>query len=440
MRYNYDTLGHARGKCAFVPFNARIVCGVHTFVKKPVVTADAFAMRNVLIVLLWSVAAASNLVAEESVLFRFSHRVGEQYRIVGVNRQNLFVDGIAVGEAEVLTRVLIALEDDRVVHARYQISEEADVGAELFATDHEYEVRFHQEPNGDQTVPSAAFVPQVQSVPTFPVEPIRPGERWSRPGMEVYDFREGIGIEQPLRVPINVHYEYAGPTDFEERGYQEVKMRYTLFHRPREGSPEADEIRLMTARFSQRLLWDAVADRPAYYDETYTLFIQFTDGTRMESRGTADGRVVDAPELDRESVRNDIAQAIIDLDLPDTTVRSDEEGVTIGLEDIRFAPDSAQLMDTEIEKLEWVASILREYPDRDVLITGHTALAGTPEGRQRLSEERAAAVGRYLIEQGVRTRDQLMYRGRGAGEPVASNDTFEGRRRNRRVEITIREN
>jgi outer membrane protein OmpA-like peptidoglycan-associated protein len=98
------------------------------------------------------------------------------------------------------------------------------------------------------------------------------------------------------------------------------------------------------------------------------------------------------------------------------------------------------LRPSEQEKLDRIGEILRQYPDRDILITGHTALAGTAEGRQQLSEQRAASVGQYLLETDVRDPSRLLYRGVGAREPIADNATDEGMRRNRRVEITLLEN
>lgn len=425
-----------------------MVCGVSGFVKKVTGMVEGIPMKRAftlnLIRLCCLIAVCLTAVlpatADEGVLLRFKHRPGEQYRIVGTNRQNVVVDGELVGTAEVLTRVQIEMLADREVRARYQVSEETARGGDLFQFDQEYSVTFHQDELGRQSVSRESFVPQVRDVPTLPPQPLLPGDTWTAPGIEVYDFRESLEIEQPVRIPVDVEYEFRGVVEFEGREYQEIGIRYNLFHRPLSREPESEEIRLMTARFSQQLLWDHVAGRPHYYEETYNLFVQFVDGTRIEYQGEADGRVTDAPDLDRDRVRDLIARAIIDENIADTTVRSDDEGVTIALEDIRFAPDSAELLDSELVKLDWVTTILEQYPDRDVLITGHTALAGTPEGRLRLSEERAAAVGAYLIAQGVRTRNQLMYRGRGAEDPVADNATFEGRRRNRRVEITIREN
>jgi outer membrane protein OmpA-like peptidoglycan-associated protein len=381
-------------------------------------------------------------------LFRFGYREDERYRIVGVNRQQLFVDGRRLGDAEILTRIQLAFSevsdngegDSATVRAVYRVSEDAQTEDEPFSVDREYSVSLRQDSRGVQTVPSGSFVPQVRDVPSFPDEAVRPGGTWSAPAFEVYDFREGLGIPLPVVVPVTVNYRYEGVREFEGREYDAIRIEYVLFHRPDPSRPEAEHIRLMTARFAQDLLWNPRAGRAHYYEETYNLFIQTTDGSRLEYRGEADGRVEGAPELDRDEVQRSIEDSIVRDAIGDTTVRSDEEGVTISFEDIRFAPDSADLEPSETPKLEWLARVLADYPDRDVLVSGHTALAGTPEGRQRLSEERARAVVDWLIANGVRDRSELMYRGFGARRPVAGNDTEEERRRNRRVEITILEN
>jgi outer membrane protein OmpA-like peptidoglycan-associated protein len=110
------------------------------------------------------------------------------------------------------------------------------------------------------------------------------------------------------------------------------------------------------------------------------------------------------------------------------------------MENIQFPPDSALLVPSERSKLDRIGEILKKYSDRDILITGHTALAGTPEGRKKLSDDRAGSVGAYLLEKKVRTKDRISFRGLGAEVPVADNRTEDGRSKNRRVEITILEN
>ena len=144
--------------------------------------------------------------------------------------------------------------------------------------------------------------------------------------------------------------------------------------------------------------------------------------------------------LDRAKAAEDIRRRLEDEGY-DTGVAETEKGVTITLENIQFLPDSAVLIESERKKLQLIADILREdYPDRDLLITGHTALAGTPEGRQVLSEQRAAAVAGFFLSRGVREEEEMITQGMGAREPIADNSTERGMRRNRRVEITILEN
>jgi len=416
------------------------------FVKKRFRPVDRTNMRNSAFffgVLLF--CAAGTASSQETVEFIHRYRPGEQYRIVGVNRQTVTIDGIALGSAEILTRIQLEIEDaddagsGRII-ARYQVSEEADTNGEPFALDREYTVTFDQDAQGNQSVPSGSFVPQVRNIPVFPEEPLQPGATWDAGATEVYDFRDGLGINEPVVIPVDARYEYTGAVTVNEIEYQEIRIRYNLFYRPPPGRPEAEHIRLITARFRQTLLWDAIAGRAHAYEEQYNLFMQMRDGAQMEYQGAADGRIVDAPPLDRDELAREIADSIDEESITDATVRSDDEGVTIAFENIQFQPDSAELLPGEMVKVEWLARILARYPDRDILITGHTALAGTEAGRQRLSEERAETVGRLLIERGARSRDRIVYRGMGAREPIADNDTEAGMRRNRRVEITILEN
>jgi len=148
--------------------------------------------------------------------------------------------------------------------------------------------------------------------------------------------------------------------------------------------------------------------------------------------------VIEAPPMDREEMFRDIAEEIADI--PDATVRITDEGIVISLENIQFAPDSAILQPSEWYKLDIIAEILMRFPDRDILVGGHTALAGTAASRLRLSQERAATVADYLIRNNVRSPDRVIIRGFGADQPIADNRTPEGMARNRRVEITILEN
>jgi outer membrane protein OmpA-like peptidoglycan-associated protein len=147
--------------------------------------------------------------------------------------------------------------------------------------------------------------------------------------------------------------------------------------------------------------------------------------------------------LTLEEQRIALAEHIIselDMDIiDDSRVRITDEGVTISLSNIQFLADSTILPERERRELREIAPVLQAVPHRRLLITGHTALAGTPEGRMQISTERAQAVKDYLVYLGVRRDDEITVMGMGAQRPIADNSTVEGMAQNRRVEITILE-
>jgi len=153
---------------------------------------------------------------------------------------------------------------------------------------------------------------------------------------------------------------------------------------------------------------------------------------------TGQNRRVEAIQILLEpSVVSQITDEINKLAIQDVNVRVVEEGISIDIENIQFAAESAVLLPAEQIKLDKIAEVLKRYPERNLIINGHTALAGTAEGRLRLSQERAKAVADYLISKNVRTSNRITSRGYGADKPIADNNTEQGMRRNRRVEIIL---
>ncbi len=105
--------------------------------------------------------------------------------------------------------------------------------------------------------------------------------------------------------------------------------------------------------------------------------------------------------------------------------------------DVTFDTNSSSIKPDFYSILNDAAQVLNRYPATYVDVVGHADSTGADAYNQRLSEQRASAVGSYLISQGV-LRDRFYIAGMGERSPIASNDTAEGRARNRRVEILIR--
>jgi outer membrane protein OmpA-like peptidoglycan-associated protein len=144
-----------------------------------------------------------------------------------------------------------------------------------------------------------------------------------------------------------------------------------------------------------------------------------------------------AQRAERTLMMNEIHAQLEKQEVADTTVRVVDEGVVISLSNIQFGADSTVLLESERVKIQEIALILSEYPGRNILVGGHTALAGSEEGRIRISTERARAVADYLVLLGCRKAEEIRVRGYGAEIPVADNSTAAGQAMNRRVEIII---
>lgn len=104
---------------------------------------------------------------------------------------------------------------------------------------------------------------------------------------------------------------------------------------------------------------------------------------------------------------------------------------------ILFATNSSTLSGASKSALRNLATSLKANPDTDIKIIGFTDNTGNVDYNQTLSEKRAKSVYDYLmVDQGV-SSDRMSYEGKGVHDPVASNNTPEGRALNRRVEILI---
>jgi outer membrane protein OmpA-like peptidoglycan-associated protein len=132
--------------------------------------------------------------------------------------------------------------------------------------------------------------------------------------------------------------------------------------------------------------------------------------------------------------------AEIERDLEGATVERVGEGIKITFDSgILFAVDRAEVQGAARENLTNLAVILNKYEDTDVLIEGHTDATGSSDYNLGLSRNRAQAVSNFLSGQQVdATRFTIM--GYGEDQPVADNETAEGRQANRRVEIAIMAN
>lgn len=101
-------------------------------------------------------------------------------------------------------------------------------------------------------------------------------------------------------------------------------------------------------------------------------------------------------------------------------------------------PESVDITDEMKEYLDAVAEFLKANPTYKVIITGHSDNSGTFEERQLRSKMRAENVLKYLVRKGV-PRVRIQVRFRGAIAPIATDDTPDGRKKNSRIEIVVKQ-
>ncbi len=167
--------------------------------------------------------------------------------------------------------------------------------------------------------------------------------------------------------------------------------------------------------------------------------------------------LVDSAQADLEESRTAFAESFeagrqrevrLEIALGDATTRTEEalaeiletrqsaRGLIVSLPDILFKSDKATIEPNAVEVLSRVAGILQVVPELHIQVEGHTDSVGVSEYNSYLSDGRANVVKEYLVGAGI-PASRVSAAGFGETQPVAPNDTREGRERNRRVELVI---
>ncbi len=138
--------------------------------------------------------------------------------------------------------------------------------------------------------------------------------------------------------------------------------------------------------------------------------------------------------FDRQPAGTEAITTGVTLDVPLQPVRS---GMRTTLNNIFFDSGDYRLLDESKVELNQIAAFLRANPALRVEIAGHTDDVGSATANQKLSEQRAAEVFRYLTEQSGLPPAQLRSQGYGKSEPLVPNDSDENRQKNRRIEFRV---
>ncbi len=137
-------------------------------------------------------------------------------------------------------------------------------------------------------------------------------------------------------------------------------------------------------------------------------------------------------EYEKQELRARLLQQLNSI----LATRDSARGLVANMSDVLFRSGSFELLPGARERLAKVSGIVLAYPSLHVAIEGHTDSIGADDYNQQLSEHRAQAVRDYFVQQGINSA-AVEAHGYGKNEPIASNNTAEGRQQNRRVELIL---
>ena len=397
-------------------------------------------MKQILIFLLFYFSSFT-IFAQE--VFQFNFRVGQKFHIEGYVDEDIYKNDILVKSVQIKNVgdvVVVDITGKRALHEGifYYYTGEGISGD--YVLEERYQTRYYRDIYGNYDIEDTYFMPVVRGVPTFPKTSISVGDQWKSSAYEAHDFRRAYGIEKPVIFPAAVSYQYLGNQIINGDTIAQISINYvinyTLKYQYGTRFDEPLPFRVI-GYFNQLYYWNLEKGLPHSYKENFDYVFIMTNGDTLEYTGKSNGTLIESEELtsDEYIVKN--IENKLKQNIPSVEVTSTEQGIVINVGEILFKFDSDELTENASDDLNNIVEVLREFSERKIRVTGHTDSTGPEDYNLSLSLRRAR---RTVMELKTRNPDlsgRITYIGLGESKPVASNETEEGRRKNRRVEIII---
>jgi outer membrane protein OmpA-like peptidoglycan-associated protein len=298
---------------------------------------------------------------------------------------------------------------------------------------------YTKDSRGKMVITGSYSLPTLRNVPYFLDSDITPGYKWTVLATEVQDLFNDKVISI---FPIEVRYEFLGYEKLNGADCAKFKYSYKI---DITNSPQykIDNRILRVIGESETIMYfDNINGTRVkeIYSRDYAFLINKSGySTTYEFIDSGERIWYPIELMNKDKIVADLKNELDRNKIQDTEVKKDDKGVKLSIENLHFYPDSPELLPGEYERLQKIATLLKKYKDKGVMIIGHTTDKGTEEGRRNLSIERAKVIMDYLVQMNAININKSSYGGKGGTEPIADNSTEEGMKKNRRVEIYILE-
>lgn len=307
-----------------------------------------------------------------------------------------------------------------------------DRSEDTFKLESRHQSIFHITEKGTFVLPEKALMPNLRDIPVFPEKDVSVGETWQANGaMVISEFSRPFKLTFPVTYKLVSTYE-------EENGdtVAVINYEYMIDTTTAEDKVPVDFPRKIQGTNTGTIYWNVTRNTPQDIQDRYQIGFLFLQG---QSIATAQFRMNISTEHRRfDPVNEEDQKEELEKEVPDDVeVDTDERGIVVRMGDVLFDFDSARLRPEARETLAQIAAaIKKKYPEREIIVEGHTDSTGRESYNQQLSMRRARGVADFLKERSG--HDRFSYRGFGSSQPRASNDSADGRAKNRRVEIIIK--
>ncbi|GMO25993.1 MAG: OmpA family protein [Termitinemataceae bacterium] len=306
-----------------------------------------------------------------------------------------------------------------------------DMRASARAVNNVILVRFKMANNGAMQIENDKGYPALRNFPVYSLASIKNSGneniKWTAEGKRAVDpLNDGNTIVYPFLA----EYEYKGMEDYKGVNVHHITAMYASRYNPSDF--ENEKLKSITGKHDVDILINVqngmlVLQRDKI-DETFV----WRNGNTTRFSGFTLTFGQGLPAIDKPTILTSIKST------KDVEVETVENGLRLRIKDLQFKPDSDELLPTETNRLDSIAKTLASVTDRTFLVEGHTAHIGIPDNELELSINRAQRIVDEMQKRGIGA-SRFVYKGYGGTKPVGDNSTDEGRKANRRVEITILE-
>lgn len=279
--------------------------------------------------------------------------------------------------------------------------------------------------------------PTFRSFPTYPKEKVSVGQSWTAKAYRSIDpLEKGI----LTTIPIYVQYTFKGEQNY--KGHEVYCVSAMWATRYAMGTSFYDfggdrELVKASGSHKANILIDKHTGITLVINDSVDEKFVYADGNEVAFKGIISMFTEYPPTYEIEKLLPVIQRvAKLSDDEANIEVENTAAGIKLTIPNLQFEPDSAMLVKGEYSRIDDIYEILKMVPQAQILIEGHTAKTGNDKGEMNLSVERAKSIAQELVKRGIK-EGRLICKGSGSSKPIADNSTAEGKKINRRVEITI---